>query len=131
LNIKEQNINSDFSEEIDFEIERSELFLFRPKSAEVSFNVKEFMLAERQIILEQVDFPEDGKIDLVDSICTIQFTVQKDIEQSVVADSFKIIANYSLANPLDSTIILNITNVPPEALDARLVQPQVRLKYEQ
>jgi len=131
LNISEQKINSDFSEIIDFEIERPELFLFRPRSSQVSFSVKEFTQGERQVVLERIDFPEDGKITLIDSICTVQFTVQKDIEQAVVADSFKIVANFRLVNQSDSTLILNIIGVPSEVLDARLVQPQVRLKYEQ
>ena len=131
ISVKEQNMNGDFSEDIDFEIDRPELFLFRPRSSQVSFNVEEFVQAERQVALEKIEFPEDGKITLIDSLCTVQFTVQKNLEQTIVADSFKIEANYSFANPLDSTIMLDITGIPPEAINVRLVQPQVRLKYEQ
>jgi hypothetical protein len=129
--IKEQSINGNYSEEIDFEINRPELFLFRPRSSQVSFNVEEFVQAERQVTLEKIDFPEDSKITIIDSLCTVQFTVQKNLEQTVVADSFRIVANYSFTNSLDSTIMLDITGIPPEALDVRLVQPQVRLQYEQ
>ena len=131
LNIKERELNNNFSEKIDFEIDRLELFLFRPKSAQVSFSVEEFSQAERQVVLEMIDFPEDGNITLTDSLCIVQFTIQKNIEQTIIADSFKIVANFRITNPLDSTILLDIINVPPEVLDARLVQPQVRLKYEQ
>lgn len=131
ISVKEQGINGDFAEDIDFEIDRPELFLFRPRSLHVSFSVEEFVQAERQVTLERVDFPEDGQIFLNDSLCTVQFTVQKNLEQTVLADSFRVVANYSFTNPLDSTIRLDITDMPPEALDVRLAQPQVRLKYEQ
>jgi len=131
VNIKEQQINSDFDEQIEFEIDRPELFLFRPKSVHVSFTVAEFVEAERQLFFDQLNFPKERNIYIGDSLCKIQFLVRKDLEPMVSADSFRVVADFSRASMLDSTLMLDIENIPPEALEVRLVQPQVRLLFNQ
>jgi hypothetical protein len=131
LAITEQQIDTDFDEEIDFSIERPELFLFRPKSAHVAFAVAEFVEAERQVVLQRLNFPEDDKAYLNDSLCTVQFLIRKDLEATIVADSFTVIADYLMVNKLDSTLLLNLENSPPQALDVRLALPQVRVNYNE
>ena len=131
ISIENQQLNSDFDEQIDFEIERPELFLFRPKSTHVTFSVAEFVNAERQVVINQIDFPEGGKTILKDTICTVQFIVRKDLEPSVVADSFMISANYTEIDNLDSTLILRIQKIPPQVLDVLIALPHVPLSYEE
>lgn len=131
ISIKDQMLNSNFDEQIDFEIERPELFLFRPKSTHVTFSVAEFVHAERQIIINQIDFPEGGNTFLKDTVCTVQFLVRKDLEPTVVADSFMIAANFTEINKLDSTLILRIEKIPSNVLDVLIALPQVPLSYEQ
>jgi len=131
ISIKTQQLNSDFDEQLDFEIERPELFLFRPKSTHVTFSVAEFVHAERQVIINQIGFPEGGETMLKDTTCTVQFVVRKDLEPSVVADSFMISANYTEINNLDSTLILKIQKIPPDVLDVLIALPQVPLSYEE
>jgi len=130
VRIKDQQIKSNFDEQLDFEIERPELFLFRPKSTHITFSVAEFVQAERQIIIEQVDFPDESKTYLVDTVCTVRFLVRKDLEPTIVADSFKISANFAEINNQDSTLILRIQKFPPEVLDLLITLPQVPLNYE-
>jgi hypothetical protein len=131
ISIKNQRLNRDFDEQIDFEIDRPELFLFRPKSTHVTFSVAEFVQAERQVIINQIDFPEGGIIMLMDTVCTVQFIVRKDLEPTVVADSFMVAANFAEINKLDSTLILRIQKIPPDVLDVLITLPQVPLSYEE
>ena len=131
VSIKAQQLTGDFDEQIDFEIERPELFLFRPKSTHVTFSVAEFVHAERQIIISQLDFPEGGKTHLKDTTCTVQFLVRKDLEATIVADSFMIAANFTQINKLDSTLVLKIQKTPLEVLDVLIAHPQVQLSYEE
>ena len=131
ISIENQQLNSDFDEQIDFEIERPELFLFRPKSTHVTFSVAEFVNAERQVVINQIDFPEGGKTILKDTTCTVQFIVRKDLEPTIVADSFMISANYTEINNLDSTLILRIQKIPPQVLDVLIALPHVPLSYEE
>jgi len=129
ITIKEQQISNDFSEQIEFEIERPELFLFRPRSTHVSFTVAEFIESERQLLLEQVNFPINNKIFIIDTLCTVQFLVRKDLEPMVSADSFKIVADFKNANLTDSTLMLYINSFPDDIIDVRLAHPQLRLQY--
>ena len=76
-------------------------------------------------------FPEDGNTFLKDSICTVQFLVRKDQEEGIVTDSFKIEANFTEINERDSTLILRIQKIPPEALEVLIALPQVQLTYEE
>ena len=78
-----------------------------------------------------MDFPEGGNIFLKDTVCTVQFLVRKDLEPTVVADSFKIAANFADINRLDSTLILRIQKIPPEVLDVLIALPHVQLSYEE
>jgi hypothetical protein len=131
VSLENQELNSNFDEQIDFKIDRPELFLFRPKSIHITFSVAEFVHAERQVIINQIDFPEEGTINLKDTICTVQFRVRKDLEPTIVADSFNIIASFTEINNLDSTLILKIQKIPPEVLDVLIALPQVQLDYEE
>ena len=60
VSLENQELSRNFDEQIDFEIDRPELFLFRPKSTHITFSVAEFVHAERQVIINQIDFPEEG-----------------------------------------------------------------------
>ena len=131
ISIKSEQLNSNFDDQIDFAIERPELFLFRPKSTHISFSVAEFVQAERQIVISQVDFPETGSPFLNDTICPIRFVVRKDYEPAVVADSFKVVANFANINKLDSTLLLSIQKIPPEVSDVLIALPQVQLSYDE
>ena len=131
ITIENQELSGDFDKQIDFEIERQELFLFRPKSAHVSFSVAEFVHVERQVLINRVGFPENGNIFLQDTLCTVQFLVRKDQEQAIVADSFKIEANFTELDSRDSTLILRIQKTPPQALEVLIALPQVQLTYEE
>jgi hypothetical protein len=130
ININEKRINSDFDEQIDFEIQRQELFLFNPKSIHLTFSVAEFVQAARQIRIDQFEFPDNSDIYLKDTMCTVRFLVRKDIEPTIVADSFKVVANFAEINKLDSSLILKIQRSPPEILEVFLEVPQVELSYE-
>jgi len=131
LHIKENQLSNDFDEEINFTIERPELFLFRPKSAHISFSVAEFVEAERQVVLTQINIPNKTKAHINDTLCTVKFLVRKDREAEVVADSFKIIANYLLLNKQDSSLLLSVEKSPLEAINVRLALPQIRLNYDE
>lgn len=124
-------INGNYNEDIAFDIERSELFRFNPRSLNVSFEVAEFISSERVVTLEQIDFPEDGEVSLRDTTCTVQFVVRRDFEETIVADSFNIVADYSLVDATDSTMLLRIAKVPPQVLEARILNPQVRVNYNE
>ena len=65
----------------------------------------------------------------MDTTCIVNFFVRKDLEQTIVADSFMVVANYQRINKLDSTILLSLEKGPPEAMDVRIALPQVRIKY--
>ena len=131
ITIDTQELNANFDEQIDFDIDRPELFLFRPKSTHVTFSVAEFVRAERQILIDRVGFPVEGNIFLKDTICTVQFLVRKDQEQGIVADSFNIEANFAEINARDSTLILKVQKIPLEILEVLIVLPQVQLTYEE
>jgi len=129
--VPDQQINNNFSDEIEFEIERPELFLLNPKSVNVAFEVAEFVTAEREVLIHQVNFPQKGGAQLIDTTCVVQFKVQKDLESIVVADSFMVVADYRRFNKSDTSLILRVQNYQPEAKDIIITYPQVRLKYNE
>ena len=127
IQIPETNINRNYDEEIDFSFKRSELFLFKPGSIEVAFDVAEFVTSEREISVQKINFPERRDFILMDTINTVFFEVQRSLESEVIGESIKVVADYQLFNPSDSTIILKIVEQPENITGARIALPQVRL----
>jgi hypothetical protein len=60
VSIDEKEIDSDYSEEIEFKVNRRDLHLFRPPTVQVSFEVAEFVTSSREVPLTKVDFPENS-----------------------------------------------------------------------
>lgn len=131
ITIPNQDIRSNYSDEIEFEMNRPELFLLNPNAVNVSFQVAEFVTAEREVVIEQMYFPEKGGAQLADTTCTVQFLVEKDLEPMVLADSFKVVADYRRFNKADTSLILRLRNQQPEAKDVIITFPQVRLQYNE
>ena len=129
ISINEERINNNYNEDIRFRLDRPELYRFNPPTLNVSFAVAEFVEIERLVDVELLDFPDDGSISLADTTCTVQFVVRQDQAETVVADSFNIVADFNLLNMVDSTLLLKVNKVPQEALETRIASPQVRVLY--
>lgn len=131
VKIPDTNIRSDYEEDIDFTLERSELFRFNPQSVRVSFEVAEFTKANRLVVLQRSGFPEDSSAYLADTLCTVEFIVRSDLEESIVADSFLVSADYSRTNRNDTTLLLKLIKVPPQVLEAKIKEPQVKVMHNE
>lgn len=131
VKIDETDIDANFNDEIEFSIERQDLHVFRPAAVQVSFEVAEFITSTREVPVTKLDFPENTNAYIRDSLCTVEFLVRRDFEEQVLADSFRVVANYTLINEPDSTLILDIEKTPPEVFNVRLTLPQIRLYYNE
>lgn len=131
VSIPENGIDTDFEEEVEFQIERSDLFSFRPQSMNVSFQVKEYTDAQVNVPITFLDFPESLPYSLQDSVINILFRVQLDEQEQVVADSFAVAVNYNEFNPIDSTFLLRLTASPPFVKNARIEYPQIRALFDE
>ena len=129
VSVNEEQIKSNYDEDIRFRFERPELFRFNPPTVNVSFEVAEFIDAERVVNIDRIEFPENGKVVVQDTTCTVQFVVRRDQEQTIVADSFNIIADYNMVNNADSTIFLKVVKAPANVLEVRIASPQVRVTF--
>lgn len=129
IRIDEQQISSNYNEEIRFRLDRPELFRFNPPTLNVNFEVADFVNTERTVVIDQIGFPEDGRISLIDTTCVVQFVVRRDVESTIVADSFSIIADFNLINKTDSSLMLRAVTAPPNVLETRVANPQVRVRY--
>ena len=131
VKINQAEIDQDFNEEVEFEIDRPDLFKFTPAAMQISFAVSEF--ADRQLIttITQQNFPEEADFFLNDSVANVLYKVRLDQESLIAADSFSIIANYLAFNPADSTILLTIESHPDEASDVRLEYPQIPVFFNE
>lgn len=131
VEIRADQIDEDFNEEVVFTIDRQDLFSFRPAAMQVSFSVAEFVADQITVPVTMVDFPDDSKFFLADTTATLIYSVQENQESLIVADSFAIAANYNMFNPADSTLLLSILKYPANVYDVRLEYPQVRVTYNE
>ena len=129
VHLTANQINGDFNEEVEFVVDRQDLFTFRPAAMQVSFGVSEYTATQTTAQVDLMDFPDNSDFYIVDTTANIIYTVKVEDEALIVADSFMIVANYNSFNPTDSTLMLSVLKQPDNVHDLRLEYPQVRVTY--
>lgn len=131
VSIPETEIDGDYNEEVEFLIDRGDLFTFRPQSVNVKFEVREFTNNQLEVPINFVNFPESVDFRILDSTINVLYHVQLDQQSEVVVDSFTVSLYYDEFNPVDSTFLLKLESSPEIVKNARIAYPQVRANFDE
>ena len=130
--IDEREIDENFDELVPFRIRgyNQPLLTITPNEINVKFEVAEFQAIVMQLIVNPVNFPEEGKIYLSDTLTNVTMVLAKKDVAQLQIDSIRVEADYLRLNKLDSTIIPNIARYPNEILLIALDTVGLKLRYE-
>lgn len=102
LNIPENNISSDYDEEVPITFNRNELITKNPEFINVSFNVEELIETTLEVKVNKANFPENTS--LADSIIEVAVSIKESNFEQLNAADIDVAADFRNFNASDSTI---------------------------
>ena len=129
VHVIETNIDEDFDSEIPFQMEYPDLMTARPQTVKVAFQVRKFESKEVKVPVTILN--QGSATFLSDTLATVRYFVQEDLQDSVSVSSFVVEADLKTINPMDSTVHLAITSHPTLAKDPYIEFPQVKVQYNE
>ena len=106
LKIDEEEIDSDFDEDVSIPFSRKKIMIGNPGKISVKFTVEEFIQKTLDLPIEKLNFEDKNKFVLTDSTVQVTFMVANSKEKDVTESSFNITADLSTLDNSDSTITL-------------------------
>lgn len=130
LNLKKELINEDFEEEINLGSYFPPKVVAEPSQIRVTFEVSEFVMVDKELTVEPVNFPEQSNISLSDSIVVANMTVSRADLEKLGLGNFRIVADYNTLIPADSAVLARIVEYPEFVSDISLLSDTLKVRYE-
>jgi hypothetical protein len=129
VSLSERNISSSYDEELSLDLFSHSLIKKQPEVIHVNFEVEEFIEQNEQIDIEMVNFPHDSTIYLDQGKVGITFLIQKSMRNKTELGDFLIIADLKYVHAVDSTITLEIMDLPEYVKNINLLDKRVKVVY--
>ena len=100
-----------------------------PAEVNVSFEVERFNERQLETTIEMIDFPEDSTVFVSEPEITISYMVQESKEVEVSPSDFKVVVDYRMINPSDSTAPAILIVQPDQALEAVISPDTLKVSY--
>lgn len=130
ITLNKEVINRDFSEEINIDAYLPPKVYSEPASITVNFSVQQFMIVDKEVVIETMNFPENEKIHLRDTTITASVLIARNNLEQLNTSQIKIIADFRRLNKRDSTIKLRVTDFPEFIADVNLPADSVKVDYD-
>ncbi|MDN4165988.1 hypothetical protein QWY31_10775 [Cytophagales bacterium LB-30] len=128
--LRQTEIDNNFRERINVPKYPFEKVQISPPSVEVFFEVTRYVHKEILVPISYLGAFKDRKAQVSDSTSKVIITLPfKDSKITLVADSFRVIADKRKLNLKDSTLTLTLDKYPAEFTEIRLEKPQVKVSY--
>lgn len=129
VSLSERNISSSYDEGLSLDLFSHSLIKKQPEVIHVNFAVEEFIEQNEQIDIEMVNFPHDSTIYLDQGKVETTFLVQKSMRNKFELGDFLIIADLKYIHAVDSTITLEIMDLPEYVKNINLLDKRVKVVY--
>lgn len=101
-----------------------------PPTVNVQFEVDRFDQLELAAIVEQQNFPEDSSMYVSDPNVTVRFVVQKELRGDYFSTDFKVVVDYNLINPADSTAPAIVIYHPENIIEVEVLPDSLAITYD-
>jgi hypothetical protein len=129
VSLSERNIDSEYDEELSLDLFSHSLIKKLPDVIHVNFEVEEFIEQNARIDIEMVNFPHDSTIYIDQDQVGTTFLVLKSLRNKFELGDFLIIADLKYVHAIDSTITLEIMDMPEYVKDPVLLEKRVKVVY--
>lgn len=122
-----EEIDRPFDRTVKVNLPEGNGILAEPNTIPVEFEVDEFYRKEITSVIDTLNFPYDTTVLLDNSVAKIAYTIQSSYDKKFEGSDFKVIADYSMMNPNDSTIPTIMVFYPDRAIELNLSPDTVKL----
>lgn len=129
--LSDRNINGSYDEELSLDLFSPSLIKKDPEVIRVSFEVEEYLDRTDQLEIELVNFPYDSSIFVEPSTLEINYKLRRSFRNEFSKDDFLVIADLSNMSPIDSTITVEIMDMPVYIKDLFFEANRVKVIYDQ
>ena len=129
VSLSDKNIDDRFDEELSLDLFSPTLIKKSPEVIHIRFDVEEYIEQNITLDVEMVNFPYDSTIYIQPNSTGASYKVQKSFRNEIKKDNFLIIADLNNMHSTDSTITLEIMDLPYYVKDIDLADYRVKVIY--
>jgi hypothetical protein len=129
--LSDRNIDASYDEELSLDLFSPSLIKKDPEVIRVSFDVEEYVDQTEQLNVELVNFPYDSSIYVEPSKLEARLRLRRSFRSKVNAEDFLIIADLSNMLAKDSTISVEVMDMPEYVKDIFFEEKKVKVVYAQ
>jgi hypothetical protein len=126
ITLADNKLSNSYDDMVAVPLPFEEYMSSKPAKVNLKFQIDRFDKETIRVPVEQVNFPENIKIDLSDTLVSIRYDVARSKKESIKASQFNVIVDYKLLQP-DSTISPILIFYPEDALDVTLVTSKLKV----
>lgn len=127
--LSEKDLDDSYDEELSLDLFSPSLIKKDPEVIHVQFDVEEFVDQSSAFNIEMVNFPYDSTIFIRDTIVEATFRVQRSFRNKVDPEDFLIAADLSSMDLRDSTIAIEVMDLPNYVKDFDFQIKRVKVIY--
>ncbi len=124
------NINGNYDEQLSLDMFSSSLIKKQPEVIHLKFDVEEFIEQTISVDIQMVNFPYDTSIYLQKNQINVFYSVPRSQRNKTGRADFLVIADLNNIQPADSTISLEIMELPDQVRHFTLGEPKVKVIYD-
>lgn len=129
VSLSESNINKKYDEDLSLDLFSPSLIKKNPEVIRVRFEVEEFIEQNAEIGIELVNFPYDSSVHIEANAINASFKIPRSQRNNVKLEDFLIIADRNNMDAMDSTISIEIMDLPDYVSDFAFDKNQVKVIY--
>lgn len=129
VSLSERNLSSSYDEELSLDLFSTSLIKKDPEVIHVKFDVEEFVDQSAQLDIEMVNFPYDSGVYIQETSVEASFRVQRSLRNKFKPEDFLIIADLNNMHAADSTITIEMMDIPEYAKDLNFTENRVKVVY--
>ena len=129
VSLSEKNINSGYNEELSLDLFSRTLIKKNPEVIHISFEVEEFIEQTSTLNVEMVNFPYDSSVYILNSSIEATYNIQRSNQNKIKKEDFLIIADLNDMHAADSTITIEVMDLPNYINDIVFNENRVKVIY--
>lgn len=129
ISLSDKDISKNFDEDLSLDIFSPSLIKKDPEVIHVKFGVEQFVNVATDLDIQLVNFPYDSSVFIDHSILHGDFKIQKSKRGAFKNQDILLIADLNNIRATDSTIVIEIMDIPEYIKDFTLDEDRVKVVY--
>ena len=129
VSLSDKNIDNGYDEELSLDLFSPSLIKKNPEVIHISFEVEEFVEQTETLNVEMVNFPYDSSVCILNSSIEATFNIQRSQRNNMKKEDFLIIADLNDVHAADSSITIEVMDLPNYIKDIVFHKNRVKVIY--